>query len=153
MIDRKRSCSVSRTRRVVAKQVARVELEVLEVERRLALLRRGVLGREQVEQLLQELAVARCELLEGRLLQPVSCAHGTRRRARRVAGRSRSSSCSGFEPSASAALARGELLCRRVGIGREQRRGGLQLGEALGHAGVLARARAGRSRPAERSVS
>ncbi len=72
MIERKRSCSSSRTSRVVAQQVARVELEILEIERRLALLRRGVLGGEQVEQLLQQLAVARRELLERGLLQPVA---------------------------------------------------------------------------------
>ncbi len=39
---------------VVREQVAREELQVLEVERRLALLRRGVLGGEQIEQLLQQ---------------------------------------------------------------------------------------------------
>src|SRR5438034_44798 len=50
--------------RLVAEQVAREELQVLEVERRLALLGCGVLGGEAAEQLLQQLAVARGELLE-----------------------------------------------------------------------------------------
>src|SRR5205823_1803041 len=49
---------------VVAEQVAREELQVLEVEGRLALLRGRVLGGEEIEQLLQQLAVARCQLLE-----------------------------------------------------------------------------------------
>ena len=57
---------------VVAQQVARVELEVFEVERRLALLRRRILDREQVQKLLQQLAVSGGELLERRLLQPVA---------------------------------------------------------------------------------
>ena len=55
-------------RLVVAEQVARGELEVLEVERRLARLRLGVRGGEAVEQLLEEVAVARGRLVERRLL-------------------------------------------------------------------------------------
>ena len=43
---------------VVAEQVARAELEILEVERRLAVLRGRVRVREAAQQLLQELAVA-----------------------------------------------------------------------------------------------
>ena len=49
---------------VVTEQVARGELEILEVDRRLAPLRGGVLGREALEQLLQQVAVVRGELLE-----------------------------------------------------------------------------------------
>ena len=55
-------------RGVVAEQVARGELEVLEVERRLAVLRRAVGGAEPVEELLEQVAVARGELVERRLL-------------------------------------------------------------------------------------
>ena len=55
-------------RLVVAEQVAGVELEILEVERRLAVLRRCVLGREAVQQLLQQLAVLQRQLVERRLL-------------------------------------------------------------------------------------
>src|ERR1051326_1461067 len=54
---------------MVAQEVACVELEVLEVEQRLALFGGRVLGREQIEQLLQQLAVARGELVEGGLVQ------------------------------------------------------------------------------------
>ena len=57
---------------VVAEQVAREQLQVLEVERRLTLLRRGVLGGEEVEQLLQEILVALGELVERCLLEPVA---------------------------------------------------------------------------------
>ena len=53
---------------VVPEQVARPELEVLEVERRLAVLRGRVRAGEAAEQLLQELAVAQRELVERRLL-------------------------------------------------------------------------------------
>ena len=52
--------------RVVPEQVARAELEVLEVERGLAVLRVRVGGREGRQQLLQQLAVACGELLERR---------------------------------------------------------------------------------------
>ena len=68
MIVRKRSCSASRTRSSAGEQVAGEQLEVLEVERRLALLAGLVLGREEVEQLLQQLDVAaRAELERGLL--------------------------------------------------------------------------------------
>ena len=54
---------------VVAKQVARRELEVLEVDRRLPPFRGCIGAGEALEQLLQEVAVAGCELLEGRALE------------------------------------------------------------------------------------
>ena len=53
---------------VVAQQVAGVQLEVLEVERRLAVLRRRVLGREAVQELLQQVAILQRQLVERRLL-------------------------------------------------------------------------------------
>ena len=53
---------------VVAQQVAGVQLEILEVERRLAVLRRCVLGGEAVQELLQQLAVLQRQLVERRLL-------------------------------------------------------------------------------------
>ena len=91
---------------VVPQQVAREQLEVLEVERGLALLRGRVLGREQVEQLLQELAVARGELVERRLLEPVA---RVAERGGAVAGRRQvrevEQLLAGFEPSVSAAVA------------------------------------------------
>ena len=49
---------------MVAQEVAGGELEILEVERRLALLRRLVRLREPRQQLLQQLVVARGELVE-----------------------------------------------------------------------------------------
>ena len=55
-------------RRVVAEQVAGGQLEVLEVERRLARLRRRVRVGEAPQQLLEQGAVARGELVEGGLL-------------------------------------------------------------------------------------
>ena len=51
-----------------AEEVARLELKVLEVERRLARLRLGIALREQRQQLLQERAVARGGLVERSLL-------------------------------------------------------------------------------------
>ena len=69
--ERKRSCSRSRISRVVAEEVARRELEILEVERRLALLGAGVRLVEAVEELLQELAVAGRDRVERRLLDPL----------------------------------------------------------------------------------
>ena len=53
---------------LVAEQVARGQLEVLEVERRLARLRRRVRVGEAAQQLLEQAAVARSELVEGGLL-------------------------------------------------------------------------------------
>ena len=53
---------------VVPQQVARRELEVLEVERGLAVLARAVRLAEAVEQLLEQVAVTGGELVEGRLL-------------------------------------------------------------------------------------
>jgi hypothetical protein len=55
---------------VVAKQVAGGELEILEVDDRLASLRSGVLDAEALEQLLQQIAIVRRELLERR---PLGC--------------------------------------------------------------------------------
>src|SRR5205807_2261483 len=54
--------------RVVAEEVARQELEVLEVEHRLPRLRGGVLVREAAEEVLEQVAVACGELLERDLL-------------------------------------------------------------------------------------
>ena len=68
MIERKRSCSRSRSASSLAEQVARAELQVLEVERRLAVLGRRVRVREAEQELLQQLAVAQRELVERRLL-------------------------------------------------------------------------------------
>ena len=54
--------------RVVAEKRPRSELEILEVERRLAALRRRVRLRKAVQELLEEIPVAHRELVEGRLL-------------------------------------------------------------------------------------
>ena len=59
--------------RVVAEQVARGELQVLEVHDGLATLRRRVLGSEPLEQLLQEIAIRCGQLLERRLLHALAC--------------------------------------------------------------------------------
>ena len=53
---------------VVAQQVTRVQLQILEVERRLAILRRRVLGGESVQELLQQIAILQRQLVERRLL-------------------------------------------------------------------------------------
>ena len=58
--------------RVVAEQVARGELEILEVERRLARLRGRVLLGEAAQEVLEEVAVAGGELLERRLLEALA---------------------------------------------------------------------------------
>ena len=123
---------------MVAQEVACVELQVFEVERRLTCLRRLVLGGEQVEQLLQELAVAPRELLERRLLQPVA------RRAelgRAVACRRELGEVEqllGVRAERERHVGRGELLVGRGGVGREGARHLLQLGEAFRDAGALA---------------
>src|SRR5262249_53487352 len=69
---------------VVGKEIPREELQVLEVERRLALLARCVLAREEAEQLLQELALARRDRRERGLLELL--AHLLVRRGARAAG-------------------------------------------------------------------
>ena len=53
---------------VVAQQVTGVQLQILEVERRLAILRRRVLGGESVQELLQQIAILQRQLVERRLL-------------------------------------------------------------------------------------
>src|SRR3954447_207984 len=58
--------------RVVAKEVARLQLEILEVERRLAHLRGRVRGREALEQLLQKCPVTRGRSVEGGLLDALA---------------------------------------------------------------------------------
>ena len=55
-------------RLVVAQQVAGLQLQILEVERRLAVLGRRVLGREAVQKHLQQLAILQRQLVERRLL-------------------------------------------------------------------------------------
>ncbi len=57
---------------MVAQQVTGIELEILEVEGRLARLRSEILGCEQVEELLQQLAVTGGELVERRLVEAVA---------------------------------------------------------------------------------
>ena len=64
MTERKRCRSRSRIDRVVAQQVARAQLEILEVERGLALLRLRIGSPERRQELLEELAVACGEVLE-----------------------------------------------------------------------------------------
>ena len=58
MIAAKRRCSRLADPLVRAEQIARDELEVLEVEHALAPLRLGVRAREAFEQLLEQVAVA-----------------------------------------------------------------------------------------------
>ncbi len=82
MTSRNRSWVASRTADVVAEQVARRELQVLEVDDGLATLRRRVLGAEALEQLLQEIAIVSGQLLECRALDASSGRTRTTRRAR-----------------------------------------------------------------------
>ena len=84
---------------VVAEEVAGCELEILEVDDRLASLRGRVLDAEALEQLLQQVAIVRRELLERR---PLGCLARPleRRRARPLhANAERSTSRSGGDPS------------------------------------------------------
>ena len=124
---------------VVAQQVAREQLQILEVERRLALLRGRVLGGEQVEQLLQELLVALRELVECGLLEPVA---GAAERSGAVAGRRQQGEVEQLlrirRRQSERGVRSGELLVGHVGIRGERRGGGVQLGEPLGHARHLA---------------
>ena len=151
MIERKRSCSTSRIDVVLAQQLAGTELEILEVERRLAILRLGVRGREAGEQLLQELAVAGGELLERE--RP----HGLARVAEGGGARAPHASPSGSSMQALRQPRRLEqvehVACGRAHAGRspcasasERVRLGEQLGdgvvEALAHARLEHRARA-----------
>ena len=55
-------------RRVVTQEVARAQLQILEVERRLAVLPLLVGGSEADEQLLEQITVGRCELVQRSLL-------------------------------------------------------------------------------------
>ena len=138
-----------------AKKVARLELEILEVERRLARLRLGVPRGEQRQQLLQERAVAGRGLVERGLLD------GRERVA--VAGRAvtaRLEAAEAHQPvGPPIALQQLEqlrrvplLALRRVRIGGERGRCGAQLVDPLTSSGRGATARSS-SRPAARSVS
>ena len=118
-----------------AEQVARLELEVLEVERRLARLRLRVPGREQRQQLLQERPVASRGLVERRLLdrgerlavRGRAIAAGLE--AAQVISRSgRRSRCEQLEEIRSGLA----LGVGRVGVGRERGRSGPQLLDPLG---------------------
>ena len=123
---------------VVAQQVAGVELQVLEVERRLARLRGGVLGGEEIEQLLQQLAVARGQLVERRLVEPVARAAEL---GRAIAGRGEMREVEQLlrvRAERERRVRRGELLVGHVGIGGQRLRRGVQVGEALGDAGLVA---------------
>ena len=152
MIARKRSCSASRTRVVVAKQVAGVELQVLEVERRLALLRGGVLGGEAGR---AAPAGARCRALRARRAPPAraGCAPPRNsRRARRAPRRpARSSSRSGFGRRARARrCAAASCLSVASRSAASSARLGVQLGEPLGDVASLL-AELERQRPARRA--
>ncbi len=138
---------------VVAEEVAREELEVLEVERRLGLLRRRVRRREQREQLLEELLVVRGEDVEARPARPASRAHlNALARPPLVASVPRSSSSSGSPGRSSAA--RAAARCRSVASGssrsaRASRRRSSRSAPTSG-SGPSSSAS---GRPAERSVS
>ena len=123
--------------RVVAQEVAREQLKVFEVERGLTLLRGRVLVGEQIEQLLQELAVASRELLERRVLHAVACS-AKLGRAVAACGKLEVEQLLGVGTERERGVGGRELILGRLGIGGEHLRGGLQLGEALGHAGLLA---------------
>ena len=157
MTRRKRSCVSSRTASVVAEKVACGELEVLEVDDRLATLRGGVLGREALEQLLEEVAVVRRKLLErGALDRLARHARTTPRAAPSALEPERSTTRSGGDSVvsdserlrriAALGLRRGRVCRRRARPPREARE--LRADDA----GRSPSSRT-RSRPAERSVS
>ena len=122
---------------MVAQQIAGVELQILEVERRLTRFRGGVLGCEQIQQLLQELAVARCELVEGCLVEPVACAAelgravASGREMREVEQPLR------VRPERQRGVCGRELLVGHLGIGRQRLCCSVQLRQSFGNAGVL----------------
>ncbi len=125
---RKRSLRRLADRVVVAQQVARRELEILEVDDRLAALRGRVLDAEALEQLLQKVAVVGSELLERRALRCLPRLLVTRPRARPCTRtRTRSTRRSGAAPSPR----RREQLARIAALGlrrRRRRRRALRLG-------------------------
>ena len=136
MIARKRSCSTpasassrSRSRARAAGPRSRATTRAL---------RGGVLGGEEVEQLLQQLAVARGELVERRLVQPVARspelggAVAARREVREI------EQLLGVRPERERGVRGGELLVGDAGIRGELTRGGVQLGEPLGDARLVA---------------
>ena len=154
MIERKRSCSASRTRRRRDEQVAGEQLEILEVERRLALLAGLVLGREEVEQLLQELLVAGRDELAARPARR-SCAppRSSRRARRRSASCARSISVLGQRREVERGLGRGDVVLGRARVVEQACAARAQVARRPSRIGRLVRARASASRPAERSVS
>ena len=83
---------------VVAQEVPGSQLQVLEVDDRFAPLRSGILGGEAFEQLLQELAVVGCELLEGGALRRLAGCSKDAARAPLEARAERSTTRSGSEP-------------------------------------------------------
>ena len=143
-------------RGVVAQQVARGELEILEVDRRLAPLRRRVLGGEALEQLLQQVAVARGELLERGLLGLLArrlerrSAHAARRERGEIDELLRRAACRG-NPKRLARVAALRLGRRRVAprAARPRREAPRLPPSRLGRSPSSSTS----SRPAERSVS
>ena len=152
MIDRKRSCSASRTRASRDEQIAREQLEVLEVERRLALLAGPVLGREEVEQLLEERLVARRDQLERCLLDLLRASSKAAARGPRVRSAARSISVSGSDGRSSAARAAARWFS--VAPGSSSRPCAARAGHRGGRRGRRGSSSSSvSSRPAERSVS
>ena len=156
MIERKRSALALADRLVVAQQVARVQLQVLEVERRLARLRLAIRRREARQQLLQQRAVARRSLVERRLLDGLA-----RLLVRRGALARRAEAGQVHQPvgrvsrssSASSCVALPRWISVADGVVGEAARRLAQLLDALGELGGSDLDARSSSRPAERSVS
>ena len=123
-------------------QVAGEELEILEVERRLALLAGLVLGCEEVEQLLQERLVAGCDQLERRLLDVLaSLLEG---RGPRTPGPERREVDQrvGKRGKIERSLGRGDVILGRARVLEQALRGTAQVAEAAVEVCRVVRARA-----------
>ncbi len=124
---------------VVLQELAREQLQVFEVERRLALLCGGVLRGEKLEQLLQEILVAFGELVERGLLEPLA---RVAERGSAVAGRRKDVSeveqLRRVRPQRQRGVRRRELFLGHAGVGGERPGCLLEVGQSVGDARLLA---------------
>ena len=140
---------------VVPKQIASSELEVLEVDDRLAPLRERVLGGEALQQLLEKHAIGRRELFQRGLLERLAGVLVRGGACSAALERRQVDDALGAVPSAAILLASAALLfCVSVALA-SSRRQAASVRSAVSASSKLGRSPSSRTsgRPAERSVS
>ena len=112
-------------------EVAREDLEILEVERRLSFLRRLILGRKQVEELLEQLAILRRRKLERGLLEALACLVEARGAVAAGAERGEVDQRLRKRREVESCLCRGEVVRGRARVGEERPGGVAEASETL----------------------